>query len=343
MIERYKKILRDNRLDLILLTQQPNITEPSIHHLLGADIGDSFVFVTRKGAEVYASPLIKDQLRLPKYAKLSVCHGIVKEIKSRFKKPKIGVVSERLPMNWSKALSKAGRLVDVSDSVSNARAFKTPQEIVMLTRAARNTEDIFQRCFTRWKGFRTEKDVYSFLVDEASVYGLAFDPIVSSGRNSRIPHALPTTQKLKGFTIIDFAVKEKMYRADMTRTVYVGKPGLRELEVYNKVLKARDDSFAKIKVGISAREVDKVARDLLGENLMHSLGHGVGIDIHEPPFLRPTSKDKLVMDSVIALEPAFYGKDYGIRIEDMVHVAKKPRFISGPSKSLLILPRKGGA
>ncbi|MBO5327479.1 MAG: M24 family metallopeptidase, partial [Clostridia bacterium] len=159
--------------------------------------------------------------------------------------------------------------------------------------------------------------------------GIAFDTIAVSGTGSALPHGVPRARELEnGFLTMDFGARFGGYCADMTRTVVIGKADDAMKHLYQTVLKAQEAALAAAKGGISCRALDRVARDIIeGAGYRgcfgHSLGHGVGIDIHESPRLSPTAREDAVLCAghVVTVEPGIYieGK-YGCRIEDMIAV-----------------------
>lgn len=167
-------------------------------------------------------------------------------------------------------------------------------------------------------------------------YDLSFDPIVALGANAAKPHAIPTNKKMKegDLLLVDAGLKYKRYCSDRTRTVQVGegfKFGTRSKfskkkiqKAYDTVLKAHDNAIEKARSGMKAKEVDALTRDLIdkagfGKYFVHSTGHGVGLDIHEMPYI--SSKSDMVIEDgmVYTIEPGIYiPGEFGIRIEDMV-------------------------
>ena len=175
--------------------------------------------------------------------------------------------------------------------------------------------------------------------------GIAFDTIAVSGKNSSMPHGVPGRQKLgRGFLTMDFGAKYCGYCSDMTRTVCIGEPDAEMKVVYETVLKAQLNALGNIKAGMKCSEADALARNVIekagyGKCFGHSLGHGVGLYIHEPVNLSPRSEDVLSAGNVVTVEPGIYieGK-FGVRIEDMVYVTDSGcENLTKADKSLIIL------
>ena len=158
--------------------------------------------------------------------------------------------------------------------------------------------------------------------------GMSFETIVASGVRSSLPHGVATTAALpkRGFVVLDFGVILKGYCSDMTRTVHIGKPLSTHQAAFEAVLAAQQAGIAAVKPGATCAEVDEAARRVLRSAKLdkwfsHSTGHGVGLEIHEPPRIAAKVETKLEPGMVITIEPGVYlpGK-FGIRIEDMVAV-----------------------
>ena len=158
--------------------------------------------------------------------------------------------------------------------------------------------------------------------------GLAFDTIVASGENTSKPHAVPGERKIQKNDIItiDMGCRVEGYCSDMTRTFFVGNIPEEAKKVYDLVLKNQIQTQEEFKDGASTRQLTKMVENdfkLNGYSLIHSLGHGVGLEIHEPPFINYKTDFTLKENMVITNEPGIYipGK-FGVRIEDTVQITK---------------------
>jgi len=164
----------------------------------------------------------------------------------------------------------------------------------------------------------------------AGADGMAFDTIVAAGKRSALPHGRASGQPIprRGFVVVDSGVVLRGYCSDMTRTVHVGRASREERQWYDAVLEAQLAGIAAVKPGTTAGEVDHAARQVLRRYKLdrfftHSTGHGVGLEIHEPPRLGKTQEERLQPGMVITIEPGVYVPNKGgIRIEDMVLVTK---------------------
>jgi Xaa-Pro aminopeptidase len=226
----------------------------------------------------------------------------------------------------------SGRVVVSDRWVERLRAIKEADELDACALAAALTDAAFDHVLGVLRPGLREIDVAL----ELEVYmrsngseGLAFEPIVASGPNSSRPHAGVTTRAIGAGDVLtmDFGARVDGYCADLTRTVVVGAPATaRQREIYDAVLAANVAGIAAVGAGVRARDVDAAARDLLAgmrlaEHFGHSLGHGVGLAVHEEPRVSAASEDVLRVGSVITIEPGVYlAGELGVRIEDLVAV-----------------------
>jgi Xaa-Pro aminopeptidase len=160
--------------------------------------------------------------------------------------------------------------------------------------------------------------------------GIAFDTIVASGPRSAYPHGVCTNRVISrgDFVILDLGAISSGYRSDITRTVVVGTPTQKHSKMLKLVSRAHQKALEGIHANINARDVDAIAREVVqsegyGKQFLHGLGHGVGLDIHEPPTLSSRSEDVLKAGNVVTVEPGIYIEGFGgVRIEDTVLVHK---------------------
>lgn len=223
--------------------------------------------------------------------------------------------------------------IDDSDSLSNAinrlRTVKDESEIECIRKAQEIAEKSLDELIPFIQTGRTEREValeLNRLMFENGAEDLSFETIVLSGANTSMPHGVPSDRKIGNgeFVLMDFGAVWNGYHSDMTRTICVGEPDSEMKKVYNTVLEAQLAALDYAKAGITGRELDRIARDIIdkagyGENFGHSLGHGVGLEIHEKPNASPNNDSVLEKNSIVTVEPGIYiaGK-FGVRIEDFV-------------------------
>ena len=230
-----------------------------------------------------------------------------------------------------KAAFKGIEPISTKGMVEEIRTIKKPSEIKSITRAQRITEEVFVELPGFLKEGVNERDIACEIDYRLRKHGgerSAFDTIVAFGENSSKPHALPSQRKLKAGDIVLFDMGTIIdgYASDMTRTVVFGRADSKIKKLYATVLEAQEAAISGIKAGIKCSEADSLARNVIdragyGDQFVHSLGHGVGLDVHEIPSLSRRSNSKLKNNMVVTVEPGIYLPDWGgIRIEDMVVV-----------------------
>ena len=234
----------------------------------------------------------------------------------------------------------AGRLPDVklktglSAILEKARQYKDESELAIIKRAQAITDAAFTHVLDFITPTRTEREVafeLEHFMRRAGADGIAFSTIAVSGKASALPHGVPRDCTLeKGFLTMDYGAALAGYCSDMTRTVVIGRADEEMRRLYDTVLAAQRAALDAAAIGVPHRALDAVARDLI-ENagyvgcFGHSLGHGVGLDIHESPRLssRAPEDSLLAIGEIVTVEPGIYlqGK-YGCRIEDMIAVTE---------------------
>lgn len=221
-------------------------------------------------------------------------------------------------------------LMPLKNNINNLRRIKTEHEIEKIAMAEHIGDMAFEYVKNQIKPGMTEVEVALLLENYMRSHkasGLSFDTIAASGKNSSLPHAVPTDKSIEegDFLTMDFGCVYNGYCSDMTRTVFVGKnPSDKQKHVYDTVLKAQLEALRHIKPGAICSDIDKYARDIIsnagyGDYFGHGLGHSVGLYIHEEPRFSPKCKDVLEPSMVITVEPGIYiPGEFGVRIEDLV-------------------------
>jgi len=226
---------------------------------------------------------------------------------------------------WSQTEGPA--LVPVAEWVEEVRAVKSPAEIHAIRRACRVADDTFERMLDEVRAGITERDLAARLELELTArgaQGASFDTIVAFGEGSALPHARPGSRELRRGEVVlfDFGAVVDGYVSDVTRTVSCGEPPAEMRQVYAVVLEAQGAALRGIQAGMSGPEADGLARDVIeaagyGERFGHSLGHGIGLEVHEAPRLGKKSEDRLAPGMTITIEPGIYLEGIGgVRIED---------------------------
>jgi Xaa-Pro aminopeptidase len=238
----------------------------------------------------------------------------------------------------------AGKTLEVNNRyLQKLRKVKDENEIKLMRKAAELTSE----------GMRVASEMVAAGVKENEVAaeieyamrrhgssGTAFETIVASGVCSAYPHGGCSDKEIRegDLVVVDVGATFKFYRSDMSRTFVTGKPSEKQKKLYEVVMTAQEKGFEAVKPNVKAKDVDAAARKVIadagyGEYFVHSLGHGVGLEVHEPPTLSPDCKDVLAAGNVVTVEPGVYLVGFGgIRIEDTVLVQKKgaEKLTNGP-------------
>ena len=264
----------------------------------------------------------------------------------------IAVSGSTCSLRMQKMLGNKRKLIDVEEKLLELRAIKSGEEIDSLRRANALTAQCFNQMMDVWQTFSHERDVILFIKQFALDHdaGLSFDSIVASGANAAVPHHATPTKINSGFCVLDFGFDVDGYKADMTRTIYIGKPSSDELLLYEKILEIQEAAVAMVKPGVKCADLHNFVVKSLGESdaklFTHSLGHGVGIDIHELPNVSSKSSAVLSAGMTITIEPGIYDsksrKKFGIRIEDSLIVTKNGCEVltKGAKKGLVVVTSK---
>lgn len=219
------------------------------------------------------------------------------------------------------------------------------EKLRSITKACMLTEQIFKKVIENFPIFSIEREVSDFIASETSGLGLkpAFKTIVGSTPGGSEPHHVPSLPLKRGFCVIDFGVKINGYCSDFTRTVFLGVPSDKELNLYKLVQNAQNAGVNAVKSGVMGKDAYFAASKELGVyagKFIHGLGHGVGKRIHVKPYLKKTSGDVLKENDIITIEPGVYFKDeFGVRVEDVFLVTKEGcEKITAFSTDLIVLP-----
>ena len=231
--------------------------------------------------------------------------------------------------------------------VETLRLVKDEDELAIMRQAALMGCRLFDHVLGYLRPGLREIDVAAELEHQARVMGaegMSFETIVASGQRSALPHGRATAARLprRGFLTLDFGVILNGYCSDMTRTVHFGTARAMERSTYEAVLEAQEAAIAAVGMGVSCGDVDEAARGVLrkvglAEAFSHSTGHGVGLEIHEPPRVGAGQMNKLLPGMVVTIEPGIYlAGQFGIRIEDMVAVTRTGGQVLTPAPKALI-------
>ncbi|MCX5681715.1 MAG: Xaa-Pro peptidase family protein [Candidatus Omnitrophica bacterium] len=235
--------------------------------------------------------------------------------------------------NIQKAFKRKIKFVGTNALIEKIRAVKRKDELAKIKKALWFHKQCLGYLGTIIRPGRSEKQIFQLLDRHVGVhhYEFSFQPIIASGPNTCYPHARITDRKIRRGdpVLVDIGIDHEGYKSDLTRMFFLGKIPHHIRKVYDAVGEAQRLAIAKIKPGVLAKDIDSEARNFLKEKRLdvyftHSLGHGVGLEIHETPGVSPKNSTPLKEGMVLTVEPGVYiPGQFGIRIEDMVLVTAK--------------------
>lgn len=331
------------------------VSPESRRYFTGFNASDGFLFITKSG-----SVFLTDSRYIEAAKNKIICceveeqKGKLMDYAKRFNCKVLAVEADRLTVTQLKNLRKSLhgiKLTTVATDkiIDSFRAVKNEAEIENICKAQRIAEAAFDHILSFIKVGVTEKEVALELdhyMLSHGADGLSFETIAISGANTSKPHGVPTDKKIEhgDFVTMDYGAVVNGYHSDMTRTVAVGAASDEQKKIYKIVFEAQLAVLRVLKNGVKCSDADKAARDVIteagyGEYFRHSTGHGVGIEIHEKPFISPKSTATLRSGNVITDEPGIYipGK-FGVRIEDMALITENGcKNLTKAPKELIII------
>jgi len=259
---------------------------------------------------------------------------ILSKLQKELKIRRLGFEDDSLTVNVKEKLEKnlgEIRFIPASTVVKKLRAVKSSDEIETIRKAARIAAKGIEKAIETANPGVREFEVAAeaeYTMRKMGSSGVSFETIVASGRRSAFPHASCGDRKLESgdLVIIDLGARYKNYCSDISRTITVGSPTSKQKRLFQTVLNAQKKAIEIITPGVKASDIDRAARGLIkkegyGDFFVHSLGHGVGIEVHEYPPIGPDNKDSIKAGMVFTAEPGVYIPGFGgCRIEDMVLV-----------------------
>lgn len=321
--------------DVLLVSSFYNILYLTGFKTLTADEREAFVLVTKNNMYLFTDgryfgknfqfSISNLQLKLIAPEKSVMRH--LSDIITAEKIQSLAVEAEDLHVDEYEKLQKtfpSVRLVAVNNLIIRIREIKNDEEIRKIQKACTVTDQCLTEIIRTIKVGQTEKEI-AFRLEmwlKKHGYDLAFDPIVAVNQNSAVPHYSTKDGAGKvekhSVVLIDFGAKYADYRSDITRMVFIN-PDTEMINVYNQLRKLQAETIDQIEIGEPAKKLDEYSRR--HQSFTHSLGHGVGLEIHEYPKLSAQSTDIVRAGQVFTIEPGIYlpGK-YGMRVEDTVMV-----------------------
>ena len=350
-VRRLRAALAKQRLAAVLVTHLPNV-----RYLCGFTGSHGVLAVTEDRAAFFTDGRYTTQahaevkgadIRVPKRPALTEAVAWLRRRRAR----PIGLEGDRLSANARADIAKGHErdFRSTAGLVESLRMLKEPGEVEQIRAAVLLGSSLFDVATGAIRPGAAEAEVAAEMEYQArrrGAEGMAFDTIVAAGPRSALPHGRASSARIpaKGFVVLDFGVILAGYHSDMTRTVHVGQPDKRALEIYGAVRQAQLAGISAVRPGNTAEDVDRAARRVLSRARLerfftHSTGHGVGLEIHEPPRLGKGQKEPLRPGMVITVEPgAYVPGEGGVRIEDIVVVREQGCEVLTPTpKDLIVL------
>ncbi|MCS7303958.1 MAG: Xaa-Pro peptidase family protein [Thermoguttaceae bacterium] len=340
--DRLCRLLRRLNLQGLLVTDRLNVT-----YLTGFTGEDSYLLIWTEGQLLLTDARFSQQAQeecpelelVVRPVGSTMLEALGRAIRSA-RVGQLGIEAENVSVEFFDRLSFRLRRVELLKTtglVEQLRQIKEPEEVQRIRQAVWQAERAFRAMWATLRWEKTELD----LANELEMYlrqfgarGSSFPPIVACGERSAWPHARPmpipiTTGRL---LLVDWGANEGLYQSDLTRTLIVGRISAKLGRLYQVVYQAQQRAIGAIRPGVSAQQVDAVARRVItqagwGKRFGHSLGHGIGLAVHEGPRLGPLRRNQpealLRPGMVVTVEPGVYLPGFGgVRIEDVVLVTR---------------------
>lgn len=349
--KQFAKTLIDQRLSGFVVTHPPNL-----RYLCGYTGSNGLLLFLGGRPVFFTDGRYTEQAREEvQGARVAIAKGALLEAAAKLVGEKraanIGYEGEHMTVLAGRALGKLVHKKIVwkptADLILRQRMIKDEDELTILRDAVGLGAAVYENAMHSIQPGTRESEVagrLEFAARQAGAEGMSFETIVAGGKRSALPHGRATAQALprRGFVVVDSGVILRGYCSDMTRTVHLGRARREERRWYAAVLEAQLAAIAAVEPGTTAGAVDEAGRSVLRRAKLdryftHSTGHGVGLEIHEPPRIGKAQAEELRPGMVITIEPGIYVPGQGgIRIEDMVLVTKRGCEVLTPMAKELI-------
>ncbi len=343
----FRSILKQNKLYGFIVTNPVNIFYLTGFHSFSPTEREAILVFNPKAHLITARLYHQEALRL-KSAQLNIKiaterNEIFKFFEDLLKNSKrVGFEEGNLTYLEHKNIKKltSAKLVPFRDLIENQRTVKTADEIKKIEKAQIISQKAFDQIIKTIKPGQTEEEIADTLAKIVKSFGgegLAFESIIASGPNAGQPHYFTGKRKIKAGEVLlfDFGTKYQNYCADLSRTIFVGRAKDAHKNIFHHVLNAQKAAISKINHGLKAHDAHELAFSVFRDNklhdyFIHGLGHGIGLEVHEKPSLRPApslpSKIRQLPDEILeenmvfSVEPGLYFPWGGVRIEDLVTI-----------------------
>jgi Xaa-Pro aminopeptidase len=344
--------LAERKIDALLVSSSPNV-----RYLSGFTGSNGNLLIWRDGAVLFTDPRYDLRAKEEVSCRVTVTRRpLVFDVVARIGRlglRHVGYEETRLTCDAFEALKSRlpakASLVPVAGWLEELRTIKSPAELALIRTSVETNSRAFEQATARLRPGMTEKALAAELDYRMRRLGAekaAFDTIVAGGVRTAFPHSEPTAARFATgeLVLVDMGALQDGYSSDMTRMLYLGVPTLKVKRIYRAVLEAQMAALDAVRPGALASHVDRQARRVLKSHglhraFVHSTGHGLGLEIHEPPRIGKNGKSQLQAGMTITIEPGAYLEGFGgIRIEDTVVVtASGCEILTPTSKELRVI------
>ncbi len=355
MLARINELLGAGKVDSILLRTDGDSIDPNFYYFSGlskTSKSSSFLILKRSKKPILVTSILEyGGLKGNKNLHI-VSYNSHEALAKMFKKNltgRVGINYSYYTLSGYKKLRKilpGKKFVDMSGQLSKMRETKTEEEVKKISRVCKITEDVLKKVPDIARIGMTERglaDELEYIAKKMGAESLSFPSIVAVGKNTSVPHHVTGKTKLSKCKIllVDFGVVYDGYCSDLTRTFFVGHAPEKVKHVYDVVYRSQRASIKNIREGAKSSDIFKIASDILkkdlGQSLIHGLGHGIGIDVHDFPAGMSDKFNSILKENMcLTVEPGYYKGEIGIRIEDDIVVKKNDcRLLSNAPKELV--------
>ncbi len=333
--------------------------DPAFYYFSGIEFGQSegsiLILKKKEKPAILSSSLEKGNISSNKKVRgiqYDSKEDIKKKLSRELQGKRIGLNSNwisKRTIDSLKKIVKEKKWIGAEEEIGTVRSIKSDKEIRLISKAVGETEKILDKIPKILKKGMTEKELATELhcrALKAGAQGLSFPTIVASGKRGKTPHHITSDKKIeKGFLLVDFGIRMNNYCSDLSRTFYVGKASKKDKMLYQGVFETKTEAEKLMIGGTRCGEIfekaDTSLKQKTGHCLVHGLGHGLGIEVHDFPngFLKDC-KEIIMNNMVFTMEPAAYGRFGGIRIEDDLAIKnKKAKALSQAPRELVEISR----
>lgn len=349
--------LRRLGVDALLFNTSEIVPSTNLRYLTGFTGSDASLLVTRSECSLFTDGRYKTQAHeeVPGFQihvvrrKLDALARALRRARAR----RLGIESPRVSNEFVTLLARKAPQIEIVGInrrfLEQLRIRKAPEESSKIEKAAEIASRSCEQLLKSRLAGRREGDVadeLGTLFRRNGAQGTAFDTIVASGARSAMPHGKASDKVLRrgDLVVIDFGCRFEDYNSDETVTCVVGSPSSEQRKIHAAVYNSHMKAIDSLKAGVRAKDVDQIARQAIdkagyGKYFLHGLGHGLGLEVHEPPYLSPLGKGMIEEGMVFTIEPGIYLEGVGgVRLESLVFMDRDgPRILSRMSKDLLII------